>query len=163
MVSLPTDKNYALNVSCDGYLFYSGNFELKGTHSQLKPFMKDVYLQPIETGSVVILKNIFFDFDKFDLKPESLVELNRLFDLLKKNAAMKIEIGGHTDNKGTADYNQKLSESRAQSVYNFLVDHGIDKSRLTYKGYGLTKPIDSNDTEEGRANNRRTEFKVVSN
>ncbi len=163
MVSLPTDKNYALNVSCENYLFYSENFELKGNHSQLKPFMKDVYLQPIEKGSVVILKNIFFDFDKAELKPESVIELNRLFELLKKNVALKIEIGGHTDNKGTAEYNQRLSESRAQSVYNYLVDHGIDKTRLSYKGYGLTIPIDTNDTDEGRANNRRTEFKVVSN
>jgi outer membrane protein OmpA-like peptidoglycan-associated protein len=163
LVSLPSDRNYALNVSRDGYLFYSENFELKGDHSQLKPFMKDVYLQPIEAGSIVILKNIFFDFDKFDLKPESLIELNRLFDLLKKNPALKIEIGGHTDNKGTAEYNQKLSESRSRSVFDFLVNKGIDKSRLSYKGYGLTKPIDTNDTDEGRANNRRTEFKVVSN
>jgi outer membrane protein OmpA-like peptidoglycan-associated protein len=163
IVSLPSDRNYALNVSRDEYLFYSENFELKGDHSQLKPFIKDVYLQPIEAGSIVILKNIFFDFDKFDLKPESLVELNRLFDLLKKNPAMKIEIGGHTDNKGTAEYNQRLSESRARSVYDFLVNKGIDKNRLSYKGYGLTKPIDTNDTDEGRANNRRTEFKVVSN
>jgi outer membrane protein OmpA-like peptidoglycan-associated protein/tetratricopeptide (TPR) repeat protein len=163
MVSLPADKNYALNVSREGYLFYSENFELKGNHTQLKPYVKDVYLQPIEAGSIVILKNIFFDFDKFDLKPESQVELNRLFDLLQKNKAMKIEIGGHTDNKGTAEYNQKLSESRARAVYDYLVNKGIDKNRLSYKGYGLTKPIDTNDTEEGRANNRRTEFKVVSN
>ena len=162
LVSLPSDKNYALNVSKDGYLFYSENFELKGDHSMIKPFLKDVYLQPIETGSVVILKNIFFDFDKFDLRPESQAELNRLFDLLKKNASMKIEIGGHTDNKGSAEYNQKLSESRAQSVYDYLIAKGIDKIRLSYKGYGLTKPIDTNDTDEGRANNRRTEFKVVS-
>jgi outer membrane protein OmpA-like peptidoglycan-associated protein len=163
LVSLPSDRNYALNVSRDGYLFYSENFELKGAHSQLKPLLKDVYLQPIEAGSVVILKNIFFDFDKFDLKPESLIELNRLYDLLKKNPSLKIEIGGHTDNKGTAEYNQKLSESRSRSVYDFLVNKGIDKNRLSYKGYGLTKPIDTNDTDEGRANNRRTEFKVVSN
>jgi outer membrane protein OmpA-like peptidoglycan-associated protein len=163
MVSLPSDRNYALNVSRDGYLFYSENFELKGDFSKLKPFIKDVYLQPIEAGSIVILRNIFFDFDKFDLKPESLVELNRLFDLLKKNPALKIEIGGHTDNKGTAEYNQRLSESRSRSVYDFLVNKGIDKNRLSYKGYGLTKPIDTNDTDEGRANNRRTEFKVVSN
>ncbi len=163
MVSLPSERNYALNVSRDGYLFYSENFELKGNHSQIKPFIKDVYLQPIEAGSIVILKNIFFDFDKSDLKPESVVELNRLYDLLVKNTAMKIEIGGHTDNKGTAEYNQRLSESRARSVYDFLVNKGIDKTRLSYKGYGLTKPIDTNDNDEGRANNRRTEFKVVSN
>ncbi|MEI6123192.1 MAG: OmpA family protein [Bacteroidota bacterium] len=163
MVSLPTDRNYALNVSRDGYLFYSENFELKGDHSKLKPYLKDILLQPIESGSIVILKNIFFDFDKTDLKPESQVELNRLVELLKKNTRMKIEIGGHTDNKGTATYNQALSENRAKSVYEYLVNKGIDKIRLSYKGYGMTKPIDTNETDEGRANNRRTEFKVISN
>ncbi|HNW88483.1 MAG TPA: OmpA family protein [Bacteroidales bacterium] len=163
MVSLPTDRNYALNVSKEGYLFYSENFEIKGDHSKLKPFLKDVYMQPIETGSVVVLRNIFFDFDKFDLKPESQVELNRLVDLLNKNKTMKIEIGGHTDNKGSAEYNQKLSENRAKSVYEYLINKGIDKTRLSYKGYGLTKPIESNDSEEGRAINRRTEFKVIGN
>jgi outer membrane protein OmpA-like peptidoglycan-associated protein len=161
MVSLPTDRNYALNVSRDGYLFHSENFELKGIHSQVKPYMKDILLQPIETGSIVVLKNIFFDFDKYDLLPESQVELNRLVDLLNKNSKMKIEIGGHTDNKGTKEYNQLLSQNRAKSVYDYLVQHSIDKTRLTYKGYGLTLPIDTNDTEEGRANNRRTEFKVI--
>ncbi|HOY30652.1 MAG TPA: OmpA family protein [Bacteroidales bacterium] len=163
LVSLPTDRNYALNVSKKGYLFYSENFELKGAHSQLKPFLKDVYMQAVETGSVVVLRNIFFDFDKFDLKPESQVELNRLVDLLNQNKTMKIEIGGHTDNKGTADYNQKLSENRARSVYEYLVNKGIDKNRLSYKGYGLTQPIEPNDSEEGRAVNRRTEFRVISN
>ncbi len=163
MVSLPTDRNYALNVSRNGYLFYSENFELKGSHSSLKPFLKDVYMQPVETGSVVVLRNIFFDFDKFDLKPESQVELNRLVDLLNQNKTMKIEIGGHTDNKGSAEYNQKLSENRARSVYEYLINKGIDKNRLSYKGYGLTQPLTTNDTEEGRAINRRTEFKVISN
>jgi len=163
LVSLPTDRNYALNVSKEGYLFYSENFELKGDHSKLKPFIKDIHMQPIETGGVVVLKNIFFDFDKFDLKPESQIELNRLVDLLNQNKTMKIEIGGHTDNKGTAEYNQKLSENRARSVYEYLINKGIDKNRLSYKGYGLTKPLESNDTEEGRAINRRTEFKVMGN
>lgn len=163
LVSLPTDKSYALNVSRDGYLFYSENFTLQGDHSKIKPFVKDVFLQPIEAGTIVVLKNIFFDFDKFDLKPESQAELNRLQSLLTKNPGMKIEIGGHTDNKGSAEYNQKLSESRARAVYDYLVNKGIDKNRLSFKGYGLTKPVDTNDSEEGRANNRRTEFKVISN
>ncbi len=162
IVSLPNEKNYALNVSREGYLFYSENFTLKGTHDRTDPFLKDVPLQPMETGVTVVLKNIFFDFDKFDLLPESQVELTRLVDLLKKNPRMNIEIGGHTDNKGSKEYNQVLSENRAKAVYTYLVQHGIDKSRLSYKGYGLEKPIDTNDTEEGRANNRRTEFKVIS-
>jgi outer membrane protein OmpA-like peptidoglycan-associated protein/tetratricopeptide (TPR) repeat protein len=163
MVSLPTEKNYALNVSKDGYLFYSENFTLTGVYDKTKPFEKDIPLQPLAVGEVVVLKNIFFDFDKTDLKPESEVELRKLIDMLNKNTRMKIEISGHTDNKGTADYNQKLSENRAKAVYNYLIEKGIDKNRLSYKGYGLSKPIDTNDTEEGRANNRRTEFKVIEN
>jgi outer membrane protein OmpA-like peptidoglycan-associated protein/tetratricopeptide (TPR) repeat protein len=163
MVSLPTEKNYALNVSKDGYLFYSENFTLTGVYDKTKPFEKDIPLQPLAVGEVVVLKNIFFDFDKTDLKSESEVELRKLIDMLNKNTRMKIEISGHTDNKGTADYNQKLSENRAKAVYNYLIEKGIDKNRLSYKGYGLSKPIDTNDTEEGRANNRRTEFKVIEN
>lgn len=162
MVSLPNEKNYALNVSREGYLFYSENFTLKGTHDRTDPFLKDIPLQPMESGVTVVLKNIFFDFDKFDLLPESQVELTRLVDLLKKNPKMNIEIGGHTDNKGSKEYNQLLSENRAKAVYTYLIDHGIANTRLSYKGYGLEKPIDTNDTDEGRANNRRTEFKVIS-
>jgi outer membrane protein OmpA-like peptidoglycan-associated protein len=163
MVSLPTEKNYALNVSKDGYLFYSENFTLTGVYDKTKPYEKDIPLQPLAVGEVVVLKNIFFDFDKTDLKPESEVELQKLIEMLRKNVKMKIEISGHTDNKGTADYNQKLSENRSKAVYIYLIEKGIDKTRLSYKGYGLSKPIDTNDTEEGRANNRRTEFKVIEN
>lgn len=161
LVSVPNEKNYALNVSREGYLFFSENFTLKGTHDRTDPFLKDVPLQAMETGVTVILKNIFFDFDKFDLLPQSRVELARLTDLLKKNPGMKIEIGGHTDNKGKREYNQLLSENRAKAVLEYLVLQGIDRSRLTAKGYGMEQPIDTNDTEEGRANNRRTEFKVI--
>jgi outer membrane protein OmpA-like peptidoglycan-associated protein/Tol biopolymer transport system component len=163
MVSLPTEKNYALNVSKDGYLFYSENFTLTGVYDKTKPYEKDIPLQPLAVGEVVVLKNIFFDFDKTDLKPESEVELQKLIEMLRKNVKMKIEISGHTDNKGTADYNQKLSENRSKAVYNYLIEKGIDKTRLSYKGYGMIKPIDTNDTEDGRANNRRTEFKVIEN
>ncbi|MEI6765453.1 MAG: OmpA family protein [Bacteroidota bacterium] len=161
LVCLPTDKDYALNVSKDGYLFYSENFSLIVEKDRLDPFLKDIPLQPIEAGETVILKNIFFDFDKAEPKPESQAELNKLVNLLIKNPQMKIEIGGHTDNKGTAEYNQQLSESRSKAVYDFLVAQNIDKKRLSYKGYGMTKPIATNDTEEGRALNRRTEFKVM--
>jgi len=142
-------------------MFWSENFTFKGGHPQTDPMMKDVPMQPIETGAIVILKNIFFDFDKYDLLPESQVELNKLTELLQKNPKMKIEISGHTDNIGTKEYNQVLSENRAKAVYDYLLQHGIAKERLTYKGYGFDKPIDTNDTEQGRANNRRTEFKVT--
>ncbi len=162
LVSLPNERNYALNVSLQGYLSFSENFTLKGEHDKTDPFLKDIPLQPLQEGAIVILKNIFFDFDKYELLPESRIELDRWVEHLSKNPRLKIEIGGHTDNKGSKEYNQLLSENRARSVYNYLIEKGIDKTRLTYKGYGLTMPIDTNDTEEGRANNRRTEFKVIS-
>lgn len=163
LVCLPTEKDYALNVSKDGYLFYSEHFTLTGTHSNADPFLKDIPLQPIKVGEKVILKNIFFDTDKYNLKQESLAELERLVDLLKKNPKMKIELGGHTDSTGTAEHNRVLSENRAKAVYTYLVDHGIARERLAYKGYGATMPIDTNSTDAGRALNRRTEFKVVDN
>jgi outer membrane protein OmpA-like peptidoglycan-associated protein/tetratricopeptide (TPR) repeat protein len=161
LVCLINDNDYALNVSKDGYLFYSENFNLTGDHSKLDPYLKDIPLQPIKKDEIVILKNIFFDTDKYDLKPQSTTELEKLLDLLNKNPKIKIEISGHTDNVGDDKYNQTLSENRAKAVYDYLINKSIAKERLTYKGYGETVPIDTNDTEEGRANNRRTEFKVI--
>jgi outer membrane protein OmpA-like peptidoglycan-associated protein/tetratricopeptide (TPR) repeat protein len=162
LVCLPTNSEYALNVSKDGYLFYSDNFKLKGTSSEADPFHKDIPLQAISDSGIVILKNIFFDTDKFDLKKESTVELTKLINLLEKNPSLKIEIRGHTDNQGNKQHNQVLSVNRAKSVYNYLIENGISSTRLAYVGFGMDKPIDTNDTEEGRANNRRTEFRVVS-
>lgn len=161
LVCLPTDRDYALNVSRDGYLFYSDNFSLTGIRDQAKPFLKNIPLQPIRVGETVVLKNIFFDTDKFELKPESFNELEKLLGLLKTNPSLKIEISGHTDIRGTEEHNLELSGNRARSVVDYLVGHGIAKERMTSAGYGFSKPIDSNDTEEGRANNRRTEFRIV--
>jgi len=161
LVCLPTNKNYALNVSREGYLFYSGNFSLKDSHDDSKPFHKDVPLQPIQVGETVILKNIFFDTDKYDLKSESIAELNKLITFLKDNPAVKIEIRGHTDNQGSEEHNTLLSDNRAKAVYNYLTENSVNKTRLSYKGYGEKQPIATNDTPEGRAINRRTEFKIV--
>jgi outer membrane protein OmpA-like peptidoglycan-associated protein len=161
LLSLPTEKDYGLNVSRPGYLFYSDHFALSGESSKTKPFIYNVPLQPIRVGETVILKNIFFDTDKYDLKVESRSELARLIQLLKGNLSIHIEISGHTDNHGTADHNLVLSRNRARAVYDYLIMNGIAKERLSYSGFGLTRPIDTNDTEQGRANNRRTEFKVV--
>jgi len=163
LLVLPTEKNYALNVSKDGYLFYSENFSLREPSSQTKPFIKNIPLKPIRVGEAVVLKNIFFDTDKYILKDESIAELEKLLGLLQKNPKLKIEISGHTDNIGTADHNLTLSGNRARAVYNYLVQHGIAAARLSFAGYGFTQPIDDNTTEEGRANNRRTEFKVMGN
>ncbi|MDD5570434.1 MAG: OmpA family protein [Bacteroidales bacterium] len=160
---IPSNKNYALNVSKTGYLFYSENFSLKGIHDIKNPFLADIVLVPVEAGQTVVLKNIFFEFDKFDLKPESIVELEKLKDFLNKNKSLKIELSGHTDNVGDDKHNQILSENRAKAVYDYLIKNNIAQERLSYKGYGETKPIDTNNTEKGRANNRRTEFKVIMN
>lgn len=114
-----------------------------------------------QIGNVFILKNIFFDFDKSNLLQQSHNELQKLIELLEDHPNMKIEIGGHTDNKGAIEYNQRLSENRAKAVVKYLINRGIDESRLKYKGYGELHPIDNNDTENGRFNNRRVEFKVI--
>jgi outer membrane protein OmpA-like peptidoglycan-associated protein len=163
LLILPLNKDYALSVSREGYLFYSDHFSLSGNGNSQDPITKEVPMQPVKVGETVVLKNIFFDTDKFDLKPESRSELEKLAALLKKNPKLQIEISGHTDNVGTAEYNQKLSENRAKAVYDYLVSNGITSTRLTYAGYGLTRPIDTNDTDSGRANNRRTEFSITGN
>ncbi len=161
LVTLPIDKNYALNVSQPGYLFYSENFSLKGLSDNSKPYTLDIPLQPIDTGNVVELKNIFFETAKFDLKPESKAELNKLVSFLILNKTMRIELSGHTDNVGDKKSNQLLSQNRAKSVYDYLILNGIDAKRLSFKGYGDTRPKVKNDSDSNRALNRRTEFKVI--
>ncbi|MGZ3945595.1 MAG: OmpA family protein [Mucilaginibacter sp.] len=160
LATLTTGKNYGLNISRDGYLFYSANFSLVG-HENKNPFNLLALLQPIEVGNKVILNNIFFDTNRFLIKDESKTELQKLLDFLNLNKTVKIEVSGHTDNVGSDQSNQILSENRAKSVYQYLVANGIDASRLSYKGYGETQPVANNDTDEGRARNRRTEFKII--
>ncbi|MDY0143036.1 MAG: OmpA family protein [Bacteroidales bacterium] len=162
MVCLPIDKDYAFNVSKDGYLFYSENFSLTNLKNPEEPYIINIPLKPIEDGITVVLKNIFFEFNSFDLLPESYTELKKVIDYMNSNPKMKIEIGGHTDNVGTKEYNKDLSQNRARSVYNYLISKSIDANRLSFKGYDYSVPIADNDTEEGRAKNRRTEFKVIS-
>lgn len=159
-VALPANQNYALNVAKDGFLFYSENFELTAQANN-EPYHQDVPLQPILAGESVVLKNIFFETAKFNLLETSKTELNILVQFLTDNSTLSVEIGGHTDNVGDAKSNLTLSENRAKSVYNYLIEQGIDANRLSYKGYGETKPIASNDTEEGRKTNRRTEFTIT--
>ena len=163
LVCIPTNRDYALNVSADGYLFYSDNFTITDNHTNIDPFLKNIPLHPIKIGEKVVLKNIFFETAKFDLRDESQIELKRLIELLNKNPKLKIEIGGHTDNIGGPAYNLTLSQNRSKAVYDYLTKNGIVTTRLTFKGYGETKPIDSNSTDSGRANNRRTEFTVIGN
>ncbi|MFN4233281.1 MAG: OmpA family protein [Bacteroidia bacterium] len=161
LVSLPSGKNYGINVSAPGYLFHSENFTLSDTASY-KEVRKNIFLNKADVGTKVVLRNIFFDFGKSTLRPESISELNKLKRVLEENANIKVEISGHTDNVSSDEFNQRLSENRAKAVVEYLVQNGISKERLTYKGYGKTQPIASNDTEEGRQENRRVEFKIIS-
>jgi outer membrane protein OmpA-like peptidoglycan-associated protein/tetratricopeptide (TPR) repeat protein len=161
LVTLPVEKNYALNVSMPGYLFYSENFSLKELTDKTKPFFMDVPMQPIDTGYVIELKNVFFETAKYDLKQESKAELNKLINFLNSNKNIRGELSGHTDNVGDKKLNMTLSLNRAKAVYDYLVANGVDAKRLTYKGYGDTKPKVKNDSDVNRAKNRRTEFKVI--
>ena len=123
--------------------------------------VKNIELQPIERNASVVLKNIFFETNRYELTPASLVELDKLVVLLSENPTISIEISGHTDNIGKAETNLLLSENRAKAVVDYLASKKIDAKRLTYKGFGLTNPIADNATEMGRALNRRTEMKIV--
>lgn len=161
LVCLLSGRDYALNVSEDGYLFHSESFTIKSSDALNEVYKKNIALKPIKAGESIVLKNVFFDTDKFDLKPQSHAELDKLVAFLKLNKELKIELGGHTDNQGSSSHNLTLSDNRAKAVLNYLVSKGIKADRLSAKGYGDSKPIASNDTDEGRAQNRRTEFKVV--
>ena len=161
LVTLPAGKEYALNIKKEGYLFYSENFKLTGSESALKPYAIEALLQPIKVGSSVTLKNVFFATASFELESKSEVELDKLVDFLNENAQLEIEISGHTDDVGDDESNRVLSDNRAKAVKEYLIAKGIEASRLEHKGYGETKPVQSNDTEEGRAMNRRTEFKIL--
>jgi len=160
LISLKPGKNYGITVSKKDYLFHSENFNIP-ENAMAKKIKKDILMKKLEVGSKIVLNNIFYDFNKATLRPESIAELERLFKLMEESSSLKIEISGHTDNVGSATYNQKLSEDRAKSVVDYLLDKGISKDRLVYKGYGFERPIAPNDTEEGRQQNRRTEFEVM--
>ena len=161
LICLPSGYNYGINVSKSGYLFYSENFMFEGEHPAVKPYIKKISLSPITVGGTMLLTNVFYEIDSWELKKESMSELNTLADLLLDNKGLLIEIGGYTDATGSEDYNLGLSEKRAMSVVSYLVNRGIPTDRLKYKGYGNTSPIGNNVTEEGRKLNRRTEAKII--
>ncbi|MCJ8211231.1 OmpA family protein [Mucilaginibacter sp. RS28] len=160
LATLTSGKNYGLNISRPGYLFYSDNFSLQG-HTPKEPFVINVALSPIEIGKKVVLKNIFFDTNQYDLKPQSKAELQKIIEFLNANPTVRVEISGHTDDVGKDQINQTLSENRAKAVYSYLTANGIGGGRLVYKGYGKTLPMVPNSNEENRARNRRTEFKII--
>lgn len=163
-IVLPYDKNYLIRASADHFFAISENLNLDSlVKAGTKQIHKDLYLVPIEVGQVFRLNNVFFDFDKWDLRPESFVELDRVVKLLKDNPSMEIELSAHTDSFGSDDYNLKLSDNRARSCMEYILSKGIASNRVTSQGYGETKPVAPNDTPENRQLNRRVEFKILKN
>ncbi|RYG05559.1 MAG: OmpA family protein, partial [Chitinophagaceae bacterium] len=159
---LPYDKNYSIRAKADKFFAVSENFNLDSmVRAGNRVIHKDLYLVPIEIGSVVRLNNVFFDFDKYDLRPESFVELDRVVKLLKENPTIEIEMSAHTDSKGSDEYNFRLSDNRAKSVRQYIISKGISESRIISQGYGETRPEVPNDTDENRQINRRVEFKIL--
>jgi outer membrane protein OmpA-like peptidoglycan-associated protein/tetratricopeptide (TPR) repeat protein len=160
VVILRPGHNYSITVNKKGYLFYSENFNIP-VETSFKEIRKEIFLQQIKTGNKIVLNNIFFDSGKSTLRSESESEIKKLCQLLQENSAIKVEISGHTDNVGNDEANRLLSQERAQVVTAALIAKGIAASRILIKGYGKTQPVASNDTEDGRQLNRRTEFKVL--
>jgi outer membrane protein OmpA-like peptidoglycan-associated protein len=161
-ISLPAGKEYSISVKAKGYTFYSETLSVPDT-AKAKQINKGISMIKLDPGKRIVLRNIFYDFDRSTLRPESNVELMNILELLNTNPNLKIQISSHTDNIGSAAYNKKLSLDRAKSVVDFLVQRGISKDRLVSAGYGFDQPMTSNDTDAGRQLNRRTEFMIISN
>ncbi len=169
-IVLPYDKNYSIRASADKFFAISENLNLDSLiKAGYKEIHKDLYLVPIEIGQVFRLNNVFFDFDKFSLRPESFVELDRVVAFLNEYPNIEIEMSAHTDSKGSDEYNMTLSDNRAKSVREYIISKGIAATRIVSQGYGETKPVadnnhdDGTDNPEGRQLNRRVEFKILKN
>ncbi len=169
-IVLPYDKNYSIRASAEKFFAISENLNLDSLIKEgYKEIHKDLYLAPIEIGQVFRLNNVFFDFDKYELRPESYTELNRVVMFLNEYPKIEIEMSAHTDSHGSDSYNVTLSHNRAKSVMEYILSKGIATSRITSKGYGETKPVagntnpDGSDNPEGRQLNRRVEFMIMKN
>ena len=162
LTTLPEGKNYAFTVNRKGYLFFSENFTMQNNISD-SPMIINIGLQPLEKGASIILKNIFFQSKSAALQNISFTELDKVAALMNENPSLNIQINGYTDNVGKPADNLLLSVNRAKAVVVYLQNKGIDAKRLSGKGFGETKPIAANNTEVGKAENRRTELTVISN
>ncbi len=160
-VILPYGSNYSIGAKLQGYYSEDINLDLS-TVGEFTTIKRDILLRPIKADAVIRLNNIFFETGKAVLLPTSQNELDRLITILKENPAMIIEIRGHTDNEGGTEFNQTLSQNRAKSVVEYLISKGVDTKRLSSKGFGEKAPTSTNGTKEGKALNRRVEFKIIS-
>ena len=162
LIVATTTKDYRLSVEKEGYVFQTLTVKIEGASAKEKTINKTIEMRKLSVGVVSILRNIYFDFEKATFKTESYSELNKLETMMKQNASLQVEIGGHTDSVGDNKFNLGLSLRRANAVKNFLTSKGVDTRRIKAVGYGETKPLASNDDEEeGRQFNRRVEFKVL--
>jgi outer membrane protein OmpA-like peptidoglycan-associated protein/tetratricopeptide (TPR) repeat protein len=159
-LTLPVGKDYLFNVNRKGYLFYSANYSLTNAVSDTT-YQNDIPLQPLLKNASIVLNNIFYETNKYNIKHESIAELDKIVQLLQDNPTLKIEIDGHTDKQGIEKNNFILSNNRAKEVNKYIVSKGIAANRLLAKGFGSSKPIADNKTERGKAKNRRTELKVI--
>jgi outer membrane protein OmpA-like peptidoglycan-associated protein len=161
MLTVPAKKSYGVEVMAKDYLFFLDALDLAKDTASLV-FIHNFALSRVEVGAKVILRNIFFETGKATLKPESYPELENVQQFLENNPSVRLEISGHTDNVGSIKTNTKISQDRAQAVVNYLLGKGIERGRLEAKGYGFTISLAPNNTPEGRALNRRVEFKILS-
>jgi outer membrane protein OmpA-like peptidoglycan-associated protein/Tol biopolymer transport system component len=160
-ITIPHGGNYGVATEKNGYLFNSINFNLP-KFAEFQEIDTHIIMVRAEIGSKVVLKNIFFDVGKSDLKPESIAEVEKIRELLVGNPNLRVQINGHTDNTGNAATNKTLSLKRASAVVDYLVGKGVVQARLSAKGYGAERPIVSNDDEMGgREINRRTEIEII--
>ena len=157
---LPGSGKYILQINAEGYLSVTDSIEINAFLSDTTVY-KDIYLKALEVGVSVRLDSIFFDYDKATLRDQSFPALDKVVEMLESNPTLTIEIGGHTDDRGSEDYNQRLSQGRADAVRQYLVEKLIDSSRVTARGYGEIQPEVANDTEAGRQTNRRVVFTVL--
>ncbi|MBL4658133.1 MAG: OmpA family protein [Flavobacteriales bacterium] len=162
LFTLPSGRDYGITVTAEEYFFHSEHIDIPESAPYFELF-KDIELKKAEVGESVVLNFIFFDHDKATLKSESIAELEKAVGFMKQNPELLFEISGHTDNKGSWDYNMELSERRSEAVMNYFIERGVAKSRLVYSGYGYDKPIATNDTDNGRQQNRRVEMLIIQN
>ena len=161
-VCLPQGSSYGMNVTADGYMIYSENFNFVEGYTSAEPYRKTIALNRIREGEFMRMYNVFYDTDSWELLESSRPELEQLLEFLQVNHTVVIEIGGHTDSDGSDEYNQRLSERRANSVREFLIKRGIDGKRIFSHGYGETHPVADNLTPAGKRLNRRTEITILS-